>query len=90
MRLLLAANRLVDGAELDYTSLGVSCHEVQTPCEVYHMEAFHGAAKRIICVKIGMGFMLGLQSITQKRDCEQEPLIIFGRGANNDVYRTNN
>jgi hypothetical protein len=78
MRLSARNQSSVDGTELGYKPLTVSFTKKQSPCEVHHMEAFHGAARQLsVSKKIGMCFMLALQNVTQKRHREHEPFIIF-------------
>lgn len=41
------------------------------------MEAFHGVARRITCAKIGIRFMLGLQSAAQKSIVNMNHLLFL-------------
>ena len=82
MRLSACIQSPVDGAELCYASPRVYCHEETITLRGLSRGSIsQGGKANYLCQGSGMRFMLGLQSVAQKRYCEHEPFIIFGRGA---------
>jgi hypothetical protein len=47
----LAINHWSTGLSSAIRPSGSLAMKKQSPCQVYHMEAFHGAARRITCAK---------------------------------------